>query len=346
VTARSIGYVMEQTLGSVTHYLNLRRAESSGLHSSHRWIPIAYRPGALPWTLSGSWTTRQALRPILDDLDGIFIHTMTLAPGSVDFFRKKPVIISCDGTPMAKRGMRAEYGLLAEGSLLRLTKRELFRWVFRQAAGFVAWSTWAKQSLIDDYGCREEDVAVIPPGVDIDAFAPGDRDHALPRILFVGRDFVRKGGDLLLDVFRKHLRGRAELVLVTGDAVREEPGVLVHRDVAANSAQMRSLYATADVFALPTRADCYSLVCMEALAAGLPIVTTRVGGIPDLIIEEKTGHLIERDDEQALKRALLPLVLDPAHRREIALAARADAERRFTLQTNANALFSFVRSRC
>ena len=81
--------------------------------------------------------------------------------------------------------------------------------------GFVAWSNWAKQSFVDDYGCREEDVTVIPPGVDIGHFSDAERDNELPRILFVGGDFERKGGDLLLKIFRERLRNKAELILVT-----------------------------------------------------------------------------------------------------------------------------------
>src|SRR5262249_37399304 len=153
---------------------------------------------------------------------------------------------------------------------------------------------------VDDYGCRDGDVAVIPPGIDLQQFTPRPRPDRLPRILFVGGDFLRKGGDLLLEVYRKRLRGRAELVLVTRDAVPPEPGVEVHTGVGANSEKLRELYAGADLFALPTRADCFSLVCMEALASGIPVVTTRVGGIPDIVREGETGHLIDRDDAGAL----------------------------------------------
>lgn len=343
---RPIGYVMEQTLGNVTHYLNLRRAEQPGEADPHRWIPIEFRRSPLPWTLPASWSTRRVLVPMLDELDGVFIHTMTCALGSIDLFARKPVVISCDGTPMAKRAMRDAYGLPPQRPWLELTKRELFRRVFRPAAGFVGWSTWAQQSLIRDYGCREEDVAVIPPGVDLRQFVPGTHDHPLPRILFVGGNFVRKGGDLLLEVFRRHLRGKAELWLVTGDEVAEEPGVRVFRNVRANSDELRQLYASSDVFALPTRADCYSIVCMEALAAGLPIVTTRVGGIPDIPLEGKTGHLVDIDDADALASALRRLVHEPDLRREMGLAARADALARFDVSTNARRLFEFVRARC
>src|SRR5678816_1550459 len=112
---------------------------------------------------------------------------------------------SSDGTPANKRNMRLDYGLGAQTRFAETAKRSVYRQVFKRAAGFVAWSNWTKASFVEDYGCREEDVAVIPPGIHMDEFAPGDRTHALPRILFVGGDFARKGGDLLLDVFRKRL---------------------------------------------------------------------------------------------------------------------------------------------
>jgi glycosyltransferase involved in cell wall biosynthesis len=244
---------MEQTLGSITHYMNLHRQNTVSEGGPRLWIPVEYRAGRLPWTITGSVFARQAIKPVLEDVDGIFIHTTTLAPLSADLFGRKPTILSSDGTPLNKRSMRAAYGLKPEGPLAELGKRALMRAVFSRAAGFVAWSTWTKESFIEDYGCREEDVAVIPPGIDMAEFAPGNRDHEIPRILFVGGDFVRKGGDLLLEVFRKRLRGRAELVLVTRTDLPSEPGIHVHRDVSANSKELRSLYASSDIFVLPTR---------------------------------------------------------------------------------------------
>ncbi len=86
---------------------------------------------------------------------------------------------------------------------------------------------------------------MIPPGVDLAQFTVGDGDHELPRILFVGGDFVRRE-ILLLDVFRKRLRGKAELLLVTKDPVPEEAGVRVFRDVQANSEQLLDLFRTSD----------------------------------------------------------------------------------------------------
>jgi glycosyltransferase involved in cell wall biosynthesis len=345
-TNPTIAFVMEQTLGSVTHYLNLRREEREAAGFNLRWVPIEFAKGRLPWTLTGSVLTRRALKPQLPELRGCFIHTTTIAMLLHDHFRRMPTVLSSDGTPLNKRGMRAAYNLAPEHVLLGNAKRAIYRDVFRRAAGFVAWSNWTKESFVNDYGCREEDVAVIPPGIELEDFSPGDRSHELPRILFVGGDFVRKGGDLLLEVFRKRLRGRAELVLVTRDQVPEEPGVHVHLNVNANSAKLRALYSTCDIFALPTRADCYSLVCMEALAAGMPLVATRVGGIPDMIREGVTGHVVEADDPDALGDALERLVTDRALRERMGTAGRGEALLRFDSKANARSLFDFVRSRC
>jgi len=343
---RPIAYLMEQTLGNATHYLNLRGAEPGLGVPGPRWLPIEYRPSALPWTIMGGMLARRALAPILDEVDGVFIHTMTLALTSVDLFRKKPTVLSCDATPVAKRDMRRAYGQAPQRRVSEVAKRELYRQMLRRGAGYVAWSNWAKDSLIRDYGCRDDDVAVISPGVDTTSFAPGTRDHARPRILFVGGDFVRKGGDLLLEIYRKHLRGCADLILVTREHVSEEPGVTVHRNVAANSDELRALYATSDVFVLPTRAECYALVCMEALASGVPIVTTRVGGLRDMVLEGQTGHLVDVDDGHTLARSLLSLCLEPDKRAQMSSAARADALKRFDATKNAKKLFEFVRSRC
>ena len=346
MTARPIAYVMEQTLGNVTHYLNLRRAESMCQAPGIRWLPIEYQLGVLPFTVNGGWLARSALDALLPEVDGVFIHTITLALLSFDRFRDKPTVLSADGTPLNKRHMREAYGLQPQGNLREHAQRALYSKVYGRAAGLVAWSNWAKRSFVTDYTCREQDVAVIPPGVDLSEFKAGNRDHELPRILFVGGDFERKGGELLLEVFRARFRGRAELILVTRGNVRAEPGVEVHRELQPNSAKLRELYASSDIFVMPTFADCFSIVAIEALAAGLPVVVTRVGGIPDIVVDGETGHLLEPGDSATLGNRLESLIVDPARRRAMSEKARADAVRRFDALENARRLFEFVRSRC
>jgi glycosyltransferase involved in cell wall biosynthesis len=349
MNARTIACVMELTLGSITHYLNLRRHETAYDGCKAHWLPVEYRePGIAhaPWTVTGGLAARRALKPVLNDVDGVFMHTATLAPLAIDYFRRKPVVVSADGTPLNKRSMRSEYGLKPEWRTTERAKQLLYRAVFARARGFVAWSKWAKQSLVEDYGCPENDVAVIPPGIDVEQFSSVERNHELPRILFVGGDFVRKGGDLLLQVFRQRLRGKAELLLVTRDPTADEPGVHTYRNVAPNSPTLRDLYRAADIFVLPTRADCYSLACIEALASGLPCVTTNVGGIGDILEEGKTGHLLRVGDAKTLGDVLEALLADPARRREMGRRGREVALSRFDSRENARKLFEFVCGRC
>src|SRR3954467_3854904 len=89
MTAKPIAYVMEQTLGSITHYENLRREEGTSPLNLPRWVPIEFSRGKIPWTITGSLRTRRALRGMLQEIDGAFIHTTTIAPLSVDLFRQK-----------------------------------------------------------------------------------------------------------------------------------------------------------------------------------------------------------------------------------------------------------------
>jgi glycosyltransferase involved in cell wall biosynthesis len=343
---RPIAYVMEQTLGNITHYLNLRRADSTAVAPGPVWLPIEFRSSRVPWTITGGRLARKALVDVMPQVDGIFMHTTTLALLCMDLFRSKPTVLSTDGTPSNKRKMRGAYGLQEQGRLQERAKRALSRTVYHRATGLVGWSSWVKQSFVEDYGYREQDVAVIPPGVDVEQFVAGDRNHELPRILFVGGDFERKGGTLLLEVFRRRLRGRAELILVTRDKVATEPGVTVHNNVAANSAQLRELYATSDLFVLPTLADAFSLVAMEALAASMPVVATRVGGIPDIVLDGQNGYLLDAGDSAALGDAIEALVTDGSRRRKMGEFGREDALKRFDARENARRLFEFVRSRC
>src|SRR5262249_1642726 len=119
--------------------------------------------------------------------------------------------------------------------LVESAKTSLHRAVMRHVNRFTTWSEWAKRSLERDYGARADRITVIHPGAVLDRFPdPAVRASwsAGPlKVLFVGGDFVRKGGDLLLDVWRRELRDRVELHLVTGAELREEPGIHVYRGV-------------------------------------------------------------------------------------------------------------------
>ena len=106
---------------------------------------------------------------------------------------------------------------------------------------------------------------------------------------------------------------------------------------------MRNLYHSCDALVLPTHADCFSLAAIEAMAAGLPVITTHVGGIPDIIDDGTTGYLIAPNDGAALYGAIARLVQDPPLRLQLGAAGRKAAASRFDSKNNTQRLVELLR---
>ena len=185
-------------------------------------------------------------------------------------------------------------------------------------------------------------IAVIPNGVNIERFHPnvGDRagvrrefmiPDAAPLLLFVGHEFERKG---LSTIIRAMARLRPDVyLLVVGNgisgpyrAMAQQAGIAAGHVIFAGGRQdLPRVYPAADAFVFPTYYEAFPLVCIEAMAAGLPLFATRVGGIEDYLKEGVNGSFITRDPED-LAAQLQPVLADPALRRRLSLGARATAE--------------------
>jgi len=202
------------------------------------------------------------------------------------------------------------------------------------AAAFVApMSEWAARSLRDDYGVRSTIVA--PPSIDVRASTVREvRRPGPPRIVFIGNDWHRKGGDRLVAWHQEHLRD-TELHVVSGaaPALTGLRGVIRHGAVP-REAVIGELLPDMDVLALPTTADMSPWVLVEAAAAGLPCVTSRLGGIPELVLDGETGILCDAHDDGAFVRALRALADDPVTAGAYGRAARALALERFDAHTS------------
>jgi glycosyltransferase involved in cell wall biosynthesis len=223
----------------------------------------------------------------------------------------------------ARRGLRY--------ALTRLHERLVWRYV----SLFTPWSRWAADSLVRQ-GVDPARIRVQPPGVDLQAWQPSQerqrRSDEPMRLLFVGGDFTRKGGQILVDVLHARDDDRFELDIVTRDDVPSAGRIRVHR-AEPNSPELRELYARADLFVLPTRAEAFGIATVEAMASGLPVIVSDVGGARDIVDDGETGWLIEPNAD-ALGRAL-----DAAHEQREQLPgmgarARAVAEQRFDGRRN------------
>lgn len=311
---------------------------------SDGWLERLPLPPRVRGTLRGIEQASSTLRR--GPFDALFFLTHNPAIFQWRALATTPALLWTDVTPLLLDQQAAHYEHPVERfeSVARF-KHFLVHRTFQAAALCVGWSEWARRSFVTDYGVDEQRTAVVPPGIDLSRWLPGERREQapdrLPRLLFVGGDFMRKGGDVLLDVFRSELRGRCELDLVTRSPIDEEPGVRVHRNLSAGDEKLMELYRSAAAFVLPTRGDCFSIASMEAMAMRLPVVVSDVGGISE-IVDERTGFLIGPGDGRSLRLAIDELLGSSERRAELGMAGRLRVEERFSAEGTAKSLLALV----
>ncbi|WIM71753.1 GNAT family N-acetyltransferase [Corynebacterium suedekumii] len=127
----------------------------------------------------------------------------------------------------------------------------------------------------------------------------------------MGTSLERKGGTLLLDVWRNHLRDRADLTLITLETLPPEEGLTVINDLQPGEDRLWDILADADIFCLPSLIDQAPNAILEAMAAGLPVVAHPNGAIPEMVIDGETGLLVDAHHPGPVAEALTRLVDDP-----------------------------------
>jgi glycosyltransferase involved in cell wall biosynthesis len=358
-----VGLVFEPVLGHLTHAQNLREliGRQRRIDPSFYFVPFdvtglatylpTYRSN---WSLRAGVRTRRALQSIQGAavLDALFVHTQVPAVLSPDVLRRIPTVVSVDATPRQYDELGLQYEHAVSGSLVEGAKWRLNATCFARAHHVVAWSAWARDGLVRDYGVPAGKVTVLAPGVRLERWTPPavDRRPAdeTVRILFVGGDLERKGGRLLLKAVSA-LRQRAgaaaavELHLVTKTEIDSEPGVVVHTGLTPNSDDLLDLYRSSDVFCLPTLGDCLPMVLAEAGAVGLPLVATDVGGIREIVQDDRTGYLVPVGDSEALTDRLHRLVTDEQLRRRLGRGAQTVVRSEHDAARNADTLVELLR---
>lgn len=214
------------------------------------------------------------------------------------------------------------------------------RWLFRGVTLFTPLSEWTADSLRDS-GIDESRIRVSPPGIDVDAWTPRPDGDSPPsnrpvRLVFVGQDFHRKGGDLLVEALRGPLSGRCELDIVTSADVglQASPGVRVHYPPPQhNSPYIRNLYAQADLFAMPSRAEHFGFSTIEAMASGLPVMIGDVGAGREIVGDGSVGWTVP-PTLQGVVDGLTMVVAAAEQLPTMGRAARRVAEQRYSAARN------------
>jgi len=198
----------------------------------------------------------------------------------------------------------------------------------------IATSATVARLLVADYGVASGRLSVVEPGTDRVSAPPRNREGVV-KLLAVGSVIPRKGYDVLVAALAR-LRHLPWRLVIAGDCgrspqtsrgLRAEIARLGLTDRisllgAVASEQMSPLYASADLFVLPSRFEGYGMAYAEAIAHGVPVIGTTAGAIPQTVSAD-AGVLVAPDDGEALAAELQRLIASPDQRERLAAGARA-----------------------
>jgi glycosyltransferase involved in cell wall biosynthesis len=241
-------------------------------------------------------------------------------------------------------------GRLLTGMGRRLTRARIVRSVHARASeetGLVSPdarlpksdATIANSRIVAEFS-GDPDAVVIYPGIDADSFAIAQKWHAGVVIgtacrleLVKGLTYLLKAVALLVAQFpdlRLDVVGEGSLRAALKDEGR---GLGISEQVAFPGWQedLAPMMAGWDIFALPSLDEGFGFAALEAMAAGLPVVATNVGGLPELVVDGQTGWLVPARDTTSLADCLRRLIADAEKRQAMGAAGRQRAQQDFPL---------------
>lgn len=189
---------------------------------------------------------------------------------------------------------------------------------YEKASGIFTMGQWMADFLVDEVGLPAEKVHHVGGGLNTHG-SPDLSAREGRTFIFAGRDYRRKGGDLVLEAFDiLHSRDKELRLLIAGpksDFASGHDGVEFMGDVTNDV--LGSLFAKSDCFVMPSRFEAYGLVFPEALACALPCVGRRAFEMQHFIEDGVTGRLVGSDDPEELAEAMLDCLTNPIIRQNV-----------------------------
>lgn len=219
----------------------------------------------------------------------------------------------------------------------------------RRYQKILAISDFVKQNILDNYKVREEDIAVIYNGVDLEKFHPRNRElyraeirarHGIgpdePVALFVGSGFERKGVRFLLEALEYVEKPLTVMIVGRGRPIKfNDPQGNKRVIFCGPKKDNHAYYAAADFFVFPTVYEPFGNVHLEALASGLPVITTALSGAAEILTPGDDGFVVPIPEDTRLIAGGITKLLDPAICARMSASARTKAEQ-FTFTRHIN----------
>jgi len=219
--------------------------------------------------------------------------------------KKIPFVSWTDGTLFSERNRN-------------FIQKFLRRYVVTKASSYIASSTKSKEAQVF-YGADEKKCHISYLTVDVEKYIQKPQGQGNGKILYVGSLIERKGVDLLFQALVK-LNCEYSLYLA-GDGIEKNNLQKLARELKIddkihflgqlNREELLKHYADSDLFVLPTREDCFALVILEAICAGLPIVCSKYAdGAYDLIEEGKNGFVADPENTELFAASIEKILLN------------------------------------
>ena len=249
-----------------------------------------------------------------------------------------PVLYTPHGWTIGDRLSRAQ------GLVYRQAERVAARWCH----AIVCVCEYERRLALEKRVAEPGRLRVIPNGVHDVAGAWRAKPAVSPvRFVSVARFEAPKDHDTLLRAFGRLSGGNWTLSLVGGGPGEERARGLARALGIAEKVRFEGYrpdaagaLAQAQVFVLSSRSEAFPRSVLEAMRAGLPVIATAVGGVPEAVAQDRTGLLVRRGSPEALAAALSRLLVDPPERQRLGAAARLDYERRFRFERMAEETMS------
>lgn len=263
----------------------------------------------------------------LERFDVVHMMTQTNAYAMLQFPGRAKFAVNIDSTTVQEI---EEFGFPAP---MKMHYLQAERRMFSAADLVVTRNAWASRCLGSHYNLPESSIHVAHNSLAAPPHHRGEagRDHDGPvRFAFVGNNWLRKGGDLVLAAHQASVADRAELH-VFGDRVDRDDSarnVIWHGRVARDQL-IDELLPSMDAFVIASRFDMLPWAALEGAGAGLPLLAPNVGGIPEIAVDGETGVLFEVGDEEGIAAGMKTLCDDAALRRRLGEAARERLQTQF-----------------
>jgi len=221
------------------------------------------------------------------------------------------------------------------------------RLVARESDALVVWSKHEKNFIESKFNVKQSSIEIIPPGVDLDLFRPLDRTSArkeinldldVKAILYVGRLERLKGLDTLLEAISMLDQKNINLLVIGGLYNISEVARLknictslnlnekVHFLGSISRKELKYYYNASDICVLPSYYESFGLSALEAAACGIPVVASKRGGLSSIVIDKKTGYLLQWRCPGPFVEKLEALLNSKNLRKTMGIAARNHAK--------------------